>query len=180
MDFKTQVAGVAGLAGVASDALLVLVAAGTVPDTLEAPLADVLQAAVKDGDFAFKPGQHLLARRVAGVKAPRVAFVHAGDGSVKALRKALAVSLALLKSSNVQRLSVVLAGARWTAGLAEALVLAISESTYTYRARKPRARRWPAGCAVARPSLRASTSRVNVRIARATSAPRPIWPSRPS
>jgi leucyl aminopeptidase len=139
MDFKTQVAGATGLAGVAADALLVLVAGNTVPQTLSGPLAEVLNAAIKDGDFAFKAGQHLLARRVSGVKAARVAFVHAGDGSTKALRKALGVALALLKASNVQRVAVEMAGAAWTADQAEALVLAVSEASYIYRATKPSA-----------------------------------------
>jgi leucyl aminopeptidase len=43
-------------------------------------LAEVLAAAVKQGDFAFKAGPVLYAHRVAGVKAARVVFVCAGDG----------------------------------------------------------------------------------------------------
>ena len=140
MDFKTQVAGAAGLSGVAADALLVLVAAHVVPETLDASLAEVLGAAVKDGDFAFKAGQTLYAHRVAGVKASRVVFAHLGDGSIKALRKAIGLALVYIKGSGAVRLAVASAGAaEWTAAQGEALVAAVSDATYVYRATKPSA-----------------------------------------
>ena len=140
MDFKTQVTGVAGLAGTAADALLVLVASSSVPGSLDAPLADVLAAAVKDGDFAFKAGQTLYAYRLVGVKASRVVFAHAGDGTNKPLRKAVAAGLALLKGSGAVRLTVAMAGgAEWTAAQAEMLVTSVCEATYVYRATKPSA-----------------------------------------
>jgi len=44
-----------------------------------------------------------------------------------------------LKASNVQRVAVEMAGAAWTADQAEALVLAVSEASYIYRATKPSA-----------------------------------------
>ena len=64
MDFKTQLAGSTGLAGITADALLVLVtSSGATPNApvpgLDKPLADVLAAALKDGDFAYKAGQTL-------------------------------------------------------------------------------------------------------------------------
>jgi leucyl aminopeptidase len=140
MDFKTQVTGAAGLAGVAADALLVLVASGAVPEGLDAPLAELLGAAAKDGDFAFKPAKTLYAYRVAGVKAARVVFAHAGDGTNKPLRQAVAAGLALLKGSGAARLAVTLAGgAAWTAAQAETLAGALAEATYLYRATKPSA-----------------------------------------
>ena len=140
MDFKTQVIAASGLTGVVADALLVLVAGTAAPEDLDAPLAGVLEAAVKDGDFAFKAGQTLYAHRVAGVKAARVLFAHAGDGSPKALRKALALALAYVKGSGTVRLAVAAVGAvSWTAAHAEALVAAVSDATYLYRATKPSA-----------------------------------------
>ena len=57
MDFKTQVSGASGLAGLGADALLVLVGGEGVPEALQGPLADALSAALKGGDFAFKAGQ---------------------------------------------------------------------------------------------------------------------------
>ena len=140
MDFKTQVAGTTGLAGVAADALLVLVVSNSTPEALDGPLADVLNAASKDGDFTFKAGQTLLARRVAGVKAARVVFAQAGDGTNKPLRKAVQAALTALKGSRVERLAVALVGGPgWTDAQAEALVAAVSEATYVYRASKPSA-----------------------------------------
>ena len=140
MDFKTHLAGASGLAGVAADALLVLVCGSAPPNDLGAPLADVLNAAVKDGDFAFKPGQTLYAHRVAGVKASRLLFAHAGDGSAKSLRKAIALALAYVKSSGAVRLALAAAGGlNWSAAHAEAVVAAVAESTYLYRATKPSA-----------------------------------------
>ncbi len=139
MDFKTQTAGAAGLAGLAADALLVLVGSGAMPEGLDEPLADVLAAAVKDGDFAFKNGQTLYTHRVVGVKAQRVIFAHVAGGTPKALRKALGLALAYVKSGGAKNLAVALAGATWTADQAQALVAAVSESTYVYRETKPSA-----------------------------------------
>jgi leucyl aminopeptidase len=143
MDFKTQVPGATGLAGLAADALLVVLVSDALPEGLDAPLTEVLAAAVKDGDFIFKAGHKLIVRHVAGVRAARVLFVHAGDGANKPLRKALHAGLALLKGGPVQRLSVALmggvAGASWTAVQAECLVSAVDEATYVYRATKPSA-----------------------------------------
>ena len=143
MDFKTQVAGAAGLAGVAADALLVLVvsqAGGqTVPEGLDAPLAAVLGTAVKDGDFVFKAGHTLYAHRVAAVKAARVVFACAGDGSVKALRKAVASGLVYLKAGGTKHLAVALVGGSWTAAHAQALVSAADDCVYLYRESKPSA-----------------------------------------
>ncbi|MDP2006240.1 MAG: leucyl aminopeptidase [Rubrivivax sp.] len=140
MDFKTQVAGSTGLAGVGADALLVLVGGQAVPEDLEAPLADPLAAAAKDGDFAFKAGHTLYAHRVAGLKAARVVFAALGDGSVKNLRKAVVAALAPLKGGGTKTLAVTLAGGHaWTAAMAEALVGAVAEATYLYRETKPSA-----------------------------------------
>ena len=171
MDFKTQVLGATGLAGVAADALLVLVAAAApastapaspaaksaaepaaetpvdaMPAGLDKPLADALAAAVKDGDFAFKAGQSLYAHKVAGVKAARVVFAFAGDGSVKAMRKAVALGLVYLKAGGSKQLAVAMVGtvgtagpAAFTAAHAEALVCAVQDALYVYRDTKPSA-----------------------------------------
>jgi leucyl aminopeptidase len=144
MDFKTHVAGKSGLAGVGTDTLLVLVAGQAVPEDLEAPLADVLGAAAKEGDFAFKTGHTLYAHRVAGLKAARVVFAALGDGSAKSLRKAVLAALAPLKSGGTKTLAVALAGGHaWTAAMAEALVAAVAEAVYVYRETKPSATAQP-------------------------------------
>jgi len=140
MDFKTQVTGAAGLAGVAADALLVVVASPALPAALDKPLAAALGAAIDDGDFVFKTGHTLVLRRVAGVKAQRVVFVAAGDGSVKSFRKAVASGVAALKNGGTVHLSVAMVGAADAdAAHAEALVLAAAEAVYVYRHTKPSA-----------------------------------------
>ncbi len=140
MDFKTHQAPAAGLAGMAADALLLLVAGDTAPTLLDPALAGVLAAAVKDGDFAFKAGQSLYAHRVAGVRASRVVFVHAGNASPKALRKAMATGVGLLKGGGSKSLLVAAVGElELTAAHAEALVSAAEDAVYLYRETKPSA-----------------------------------------
>ncbi|MDE2147010.1 MAG: leucyl aminopeptidase [Burkholderiales bacterium] len=140
MDFKTQAIGPAGLAGIAADALLILVAGTAAPEGLDAPLAEVLAAAVKDGDFAFKAGQTLYAHRAAGVKAQRLLFASLPEATPKGLRRAIGLALGYVKSGGARQLAVALAGgAAWTPALAEALVQAVAESVYLYSATKPSA-----------------------------------------
>jgi leucyl aminopeptidase len=140
MDFKTQAPGAGGLAAVAADALLIVVVAGTeLPGALDAALADPLSSAVKEGDFALKPAQAFYAHRVAGVRAARTAFACAGDATPRAVRKALAAGLALLKGGGTSKLAVALVGATWSEALAETLATAVSDTVYLYRHTKPSA-----------------------------------------
>ncbi len=145
MDFNAQVIGKAGLVGVAADALLVVVRGTAVPADLEAALAAPLQAAVADGDFAFKAGKILYAHRVEGVKARRVIFAWAADGSAKSLRKAVVAGAALVKDGGARHLAMAVRGGTGapadllTDVHAEAVVSALGECTYLYRATKPSA-----------------------------------------
>ncbi|HEX6723364.1 MAG TPA: leucyl aminopeptidase, partial [Burkholderiaceae bacterium] len=64
----------AGVSTFSADALLVVVAGQKLPTAdLPKPLAQALQAAVKDGDLALDNGRALYLGKAAGVKAPRVA-----------------------------------------------------------------------------------------------------------
>jgi leucyl aminopeptidase len=140
MDFKTQATGAGGLAALGADALLVLVVGETLPAGLDQPMADLLAAALKDGDFELKAGKSLYAHRMAGVKAPRVTFVAAGDGSVKSLRKAMVTGLGLLKGGGSKHLAVAVAGGgELGAAHGEALAGAVGEALYLYRETKPSA-----------------------------------------
>ena len=140
MDFKTQAAPAAGLAALTgADALLVVVCGDKLP-ALDKPLADLLAAAVKDGDFKLERGQLLQAWRAAGVKAPRLVFVHGGDGAPKALRKAVGAGLAPLKGGGAQRLAIAVAGGpALEAAHGEAVAAAVHETLYVYRETKPSA-----------------------------------------
>ena len=157
MDFKTQVTGgqatggrasstglapglAAGLAGIATDALLVVLASAEAVGMLEPPLSHELQRAIKDGDYECKAGRTLYAHRVAGVKASRVAFVQAADASPKAFRKAVAAGFALIKGGGARTLNVATAGfAELGSGHGEALVMAVWDGVYLYRETKPSA-----------------------------------------
>ncbi|MBL8289590.1 MAG: leucyl aminopeptidase [Rubrivivax sp.] len=152
MNFDTLVPGKAGLAGIDADALLVVVVGSKAPAALEGPLAAPLAEASSAGDFSFKAGGLLYAHRVAGVKARRSAYAWAADTSPKALRKAVAAGVALLKGGGTQHLAVAIAGAAAPpdAAAAQALVLAVHEATYVYRATKPSA---PAASKLARVTL---------------------------
>jgi leucyl aminopeptidase len=144
MDFDVLVPGKGGLAALAADALLVVGAGDSVPAGLDAPLATSLKAAVQAGDMALKAGQCLYANRVQGVAAARVVFAWAADGSPKALRKAVAAGVALLKGGGTRHLAVAgVGGVTIAAAQAEALVAAVDEATYLYRATKPSAQPAP-------------------------------------
>jgi leucyl aminopeptidase len=140
MDFKTQVLGAQGLAGVAAEALLVLVSGQQVPAHLDAALAEALSAAIKDGDFAFKAGQTLYMHRVAGVKAARLVFAYLADDAAKTLRKSIGLAVTYVKGSGARQLAVAaVGGPAWTAAQAEAVVVALNDATYVYRETKPSA-----------------------------------------
>ena len=139
MDFKTQTLATTGLAGVTADALLVVMAGNATP-TMDGALAAVVSDAVEQGDFSLKAGQSLYAHRVAGVKAARVVFVHAGEGGAKAFRKAVHAGVSALKAGGTKSLAVCLsAPLDWSAAHVEALVAAVDEAVYMYRETKPSA-----------------------------------------
>ena len=144
MDFKTQLAGAgrtdSGLAGVATDALLVVLGTAAAAATLDKPLADELARAIKDGDFECKGGQLLYAHRVVGVKAGRVLFAFAGDTSAKGLRKAVAAGVAQIKGGGAKALALATGGfGGLTAAHGQAVVAAVSDALYVYRETKPSA-----------------------------------------
>jgi leucyl aminopeptidase len=140
MDFRHQLTTVAGVASVNADALLVVVVGNKAPSDLPAALAKALQASLKQGDLKLDAGRCLYVGHVAGVKAPRVAFAVAADGSPRALKTALSLGLAQLKGLGGKQLAVWLAGATaLTEAHAEALASAAGDAVYLYRHTKPSA-----------------------------------------
>jgi leucyl aminopeptidase len=166
MDFKAQALGAGGLSALAADALLVVVVGQSAPQDLGAPLSALLNTALKDGDFALKPAQAFYAHRVDGVKAQRVALACAAEATPRALRKALAAGLALLKGGGTAKLAVALAGAEWTDPLAETLVAAAAEASYLYRHTKPSAPHAPKLASVALVCDKAAAKDVTTGLAR--------------
>jgi leucyl aminopeptidase len=140
MNFKTQLLPAAGLSAVAADALLVVIVGQPAPAALDKPLAALLNDACQHGDFEFKAGRCLYLHRPIGVKAARLAFAAAADGSAKAFKAAVAVGLGQLKALGVAELAVAsVGGEALTAAHAEALVTAASDAVYVYRHTKPSA-----------------------------------------
>ena len=140
MDFKIQLAPAAGLSHLAVDALLVVIVGTSAPSGLDKALAALLTDALKQGDFEFKPARCLYLHRPAGVKAARLAFVVAANGSAKAFKAALATALGQLKVLGAIELAVASCGGEaLTPAHAEALVAAAHDATYVYRHTKPSA-----------------------------------------
>jgi leucyl aminopeptidase len=140
MDFNTHIAPAGGLSTLACDALLVVVAGTMVPAGLDKSLAALLDDAVKHGDFEFKAGRCLYLHRPAGLKAARLAYVAAADGSAKALKAAIAAGLSQLKALGVAEVAVAsVGGEALTAAHAQALVAAVGDAVYVYRHTKPSA-----------------------------------------
>jgi leucyl aminopeptidase len=78
------------------------------------------------------------------VKAARVVFAVAGDASPKAFKSAVSAGVAAVKGLGVKHLAVAVAGAEALQdGHAEALVGAVCDAVYVYRATKPSAAESP-------------------------------------
>jgi leucyl aminopeptidase len=151
MDFRHQISSPDALAGLACDALLLVVTGDAVDAALAAPLAALLRDAVTQGDLALKAGKSIYLHRPAGVKAARVVFAVAGATTAKAVKAAVAQGLGLIKGTGAKHLAVAFAGqGEWLAEQAEAVVAATGDATYVYRHTKPTA---PAAAALAKVSV---------------------------
>ncbi|MFM7533432.1 MAG: M17 family peptidase N-terminal domain-containing protein, partial [Rubrivivax sp.] len=139
MNFDTQAAAAESLARVAADALVVVLVGEAARKGLDKPVGAALDAALADGEFAFKAGKAVLLHHPPKVAAPRLVLAAAADASPKAFHKALAAALALLKAGGSAHVAVWLAGAQVEGDHAEALALAAAEAAYLYRHTKPSA-----------------------------------------
>jgi leucyl aminopeptidase len=168
IEFKAQALPAGGLESVAADALLVVLC-GEAParhEALGAAIAAALDEAIADGDLEAKPGKALLLRRVPGVKAKRLAFAFAADGSPAAVRKAIAAALALVKAAGVARLAATLVGEAATAAHGEALAVLAGEAAYLYRTTKPSAPPPPKLASVVLFAAKAELAEVTAGVAR--------------
>ncbi|MGL6110608.1 MAG: leucyl aminopeptidase family protein, partial [Rubrivivax sp.] len=156
MDFKIRITEAKDLRAAEADALLVVVGEGTAPESLGKVLGTTLSQALKDGDFAYKAGRCLYLHRLAGVKAPRVVFAAAADGSTKAFRAAVLAGLASIKGGGAKHLLVASALQQpVNEAQAQALVSAVGEGLYVYRHTKPSA---PSASKLAQVSLACAVS----------------------
>ena len=154
MDFKTQSPGAGGIAAIDVDALLLVVAGAELPADLEPAVSTLVGGLVRSGDLALKAGSVALLHAPAGLAARRLVVAVAGDGSVKAWRKAVVAAVGVLKGGGAKSVAVgMAAGGDPSAEQAEALVGAVCDSLYVYRATKPSA---PPAASLASFSLLAS------------------------
>ena len=110
MDFRLLNTPIDGLSKTACDALLIVVSGEPAGQRLDAPLAALLADALACGDLVAKAGRTLYLHRPAGVKAARLVFSMAADGSAKAFKAAAMAGLAQIKPLGVKHLAVATAG----------------------------------------------------------------------
>ena len=140
MDFELKTLTLQQATDVAADALIVLWPDGADADADAAhtDLAQWARAAVADADIEQAAGSVLLAHRLPGVQARKVALVRSGDGSPAATRKAVLAAVAALKLGGARQLLF------WAgdigAGALAALLQATADASYSYTHTKPKAK----------------------------------------
>ncbi|WKB52946.1 leucyl aminopeptidase [Eleftheria terrae] len=140
MDFRFLPASRTALAELPVDALIVVVAGEAASQGLDGTLAQLLKDALAQKDFQLKAGRTLYVHRPQGLRAQRLVWAAAADAGPKAFRAAVASAAAVLKNGGAKHVGVVCANAQaLTAEHAQALVAAVGEATYVYRATKPSA-----------------------------------------
>ena len=140
MDFRPLALPVSAWSKADGDALLIVLSADSDPDRLDKPLAAVWKDLCTSGDMELKAGKAVLVPRPVKVAALRLVFSVAASAAPKAMAKALAAGLSLVKAGGTKSLSVglfVTGGP--TPAHAEALAVAALEAVYTYRHTKPSA-----------------------------------------
>ncbi len=139
MDFQLKTLSTAQAATDKTDALIVLVADGAkaaAPSKADA-LATAVEAVRQAGDLPAKAGKLLALYRPAGVTAPRVLLVGAGDGSAGAVRNAVGAAIQAVKAVGPKRVTVLLAPGV-DAGAVRAAVIAAADASYVYATTKPK------------------------------------------
>lgn len=136
MDFQLKTLSSGQAASEKVDALIVLVPPGTLAG--KDALANLVNAARNAGDLPEKAGKLLSLYRPAGVAAPRLVLVSAGDGTATAIRNAVHGACGALKGLVVKRLAVVFAGSVDASAL-RCAVIAVADASYVYTTTKPKA-----------------------------------------
>ena len=141
MDFELKSLHVSQVATQEADALIVLWPDAADAVTASAAPDDALMrwatAAVADADIEKAPGSLLLAHRLPGVQAAKVALVRSGDASPAATRKAVLAAVGALKLGSNKRL--LLWAGEVSAGALAALLQATADASYCYTTTKSKA-----------------------------------------
>ena len=156
MDFNLQLTTASSLSKVATDALLVVLQASGAAHGLDRAVESALEAALEAGDLELKPGQSMLLHRPARIAAIRLVFVVSADASPKAVAKAVASGLSLIKGGGSRQATVAWAGdPALTQDHVQLAVMACREVTYSYRLTKPSA---PAPSGLSRVTFRVAAN----------------------
>jgi leucyl aminopeptidase len=140
MDFELKSLSAQQADSLGTDALLVLV-----PDLWDkhadkGTLATLIGEAIGSGHLEAGLGKTLAAYRVAGIKAPRVLLVRAGEGAPAAVRKAVLAGVGALKQPGIRKLGLVFVGLAPQAAAVSAAVQACAEASYSFTTTKPSAK----------------------------------------
>jgi len=136
MDFQLKTLTTAQASSKKTDALIVLVAAGTLP--AGDAISTLVALARKAGDFPDKPGQMLQIYRPVGITASRLILVSIGTGTPALVRKGVAAAIKAVKGFTPKQVTVLFA--QVAAPLAvHAAVLASADASYVYVTTKPKA-----------------------------------------
>ena len=123
------------------DALVVLVADDAPGQTFSKGLdacSQLINLAIKSGDFEAKVGKLLSSYRPSGTAAIRMILVGAGDGSVKNVRAAVFAAIGALKGSNAVNVVVSLGSVSNQADdVVRAAIVACGDAAYVYETTKP-------------------------------------------
>lgn len=133
MNFELKSLSVAAAALLKADGLIVLATEGFKPGKDE--LFELVDQALKAGDFETKAGKTLSLYRPAGFSASRVVFAGAGEGSAKDVRQAMSAAMGHFKGSKTKQLIVCFTDGATDAAL-RSVVTGAAEASYVYTTTK--------------------------------------------
>lgn len=139
MDFELKSLSPVQAAQLVVDALLVLVPEEAQTVAGKDPLSELVREVLRRGDLEAGVGKCLPVYRAAGVKAPRLMLVRAGDGSALSVRKAVGAAMAGLKSAAPRKLGLMLSWMGGEAAVVSGAMRAVADASYTYVTTKPSA-----------------------------------------
>jgi len=141
MDFELKSLSHQQAARLPVDALLVLVPDGAdAAGAADATLTALIREATRRGDLEAGVGKTLSCYRPQDIKATWVVLARAGDGSVSAVRKAVAAGMALLKQPGVKKLGMLLSLLDHDARSVRSAMMACADATYCFTTTKPSAK----------------------------------------
>ena len=138
MNFELKSLDLVSAAAAKCDLLVMLV-----PESFKGeqdPLSDLVQTALRHGDWTHGAGKQLHLYQVPSVKARRVVLLGVGKASVRDVRAALTAAAAVFKAEGVKHATLCLSALPDAAELLPAVVQGVSDAAYAYMLTKPQAK----------------------------------------